>query len=414
MVEAVQPADRRREVRRTSRPGDAASLGSTAPPPDVAPVTPYARDMPGSRLVENPHVDRAHVPVGNPPAPGFHASLPGFAPTPIRSAATAAGALGVSQVLVKDESRRMGMPSFKILGASWATYRGILAKLRRSPGPEPSLGELRDVVASAGRPLTLVAATDGNHGHAVAHMATLLGLPAVVLVPAGTADSRIERIAGEGAEVRVVDGNYDDTIAASAALDDETHVVIDDTSWEGYTDVPGWVLDGYGTMLAEVVAAVERGEVPEPTVVAAQIGVGALSAAVARAFARRPARLLVGVEPTDAACVTESALAGHLVTVPAQGDTCMAGLNCGTPSLAALESNLRGYDRFVTVDDGFAEDAVRLLHADGIEAGESGAAGLAGLLAERDGLGLSAADVALVLLTERPTNPASFRRIVGA
>jgi diaminopropionate ammonia-lyase len=369
--------------------------------------------MAGSRLVENPHVDRMHVPAGDPPAPGFHASLPGFAPTPIRPAPTAAARLGVAQVLVKDESRRMGMPSFKILGASWATYRGILARLGRTPGPEPSLDELRDVVASAGRPLTLVAATDGNHGHAVAHMASLLHLPAVVLVPRGTAQSRIDRIAGEGAEVRVVDGNYDDTIAASAALDDETHVVIDDTSWEGYADVPGWVLDGYGTMLAEVVAAVVAGEVPEPTVVAAQIGVGALSAAVARAFARRPARLLVGVEPTDAACVTESAIAGRLVTVPAEGDTCMAGLNCGTPSLAALESNLRGYDRFVTVDDGFAEDAVRLLHADGIDAGESGAAGLAGLLAERDALGLTTDDVVLVLLTERPTDPVSFRRIVG-
>jgi len=358
-------------------------------------------------------VDRPHVPAGAPPAPGFHPSLPGFAPTPIRSAPRAAARLGVAQVLVKDESRRMGMPSFKILGASWATYRAVLAALGRTPGPEPSLDELREVVASSGRPLTLVAATDGNHGHAIAHMAALLGLPAVVLVPAGTAESRIRRIADEGAEVRVVDGNYDDTIAASAALGDETHVVVDDTSWEGYTDVPGWVLDGYWTMLAEVVAAVDAGEVPEPTVVAAQIGVGALSAAVARAFARRPARLLVGVEPTDAACVTESALAGRLVTVPAEGDTCMAGLNCGTPSLAALESNLRGYDRFVTVDDGFAEDAVRLLHADGIEAGESGAAGLAGLLAERDGLALGPDDVVLVLLTERPTDPASFRRILG-
>jgi diaminopropionate ammonia-lyase len=367
--------------------------------------------MPGSRLVENPRVDRAHVPVGNPPAPGFHASLPGFAPTPIRSAPTAAARLGVSQVLVKDESRRMGMPSFKILGASWATYRAVLGKLGRTPGPAPSLGELREVVASADRPLTLVAATDGNHGHAVAHLAALLSLPAVVLVPRGTAGSRIDLIAGEGAEVRVVDGNYDDTIAASAALDDATHVVVDDTSWEGYTDVPGWVLDGYATMLAEVVAAIDRGEAREPTVVAAQIGVGALSAAVARAFAGRPARLLVGVEPTEAACVTESALAGHLVTVPAEGDTCMAGLNCGTPSLAALATNLAGYDRFVTVDDGFAEEAVRLLHDDGIEAGESGAAGLAGLLAERDGLGLTASDVVLVVLTERPTNPDSFRRI---
>lgn len=366
-----------------------------------------------SRLVTNPHVDRERVPHGEVPPHGFHPSLPGFAPTPIRPAPSAAARLGVAQVLVKDESRRMGMPSFKILGASWATYRAVLAKLGRQPGPAPSFDELRDAVASAGRPLTLVAATDGNHGHAVAHLAALLGLPAVVLVPAGTAASRVDRIAAEGAQVRVVEGNYDDTIRASAALDDEAHVVVDDTSWEGYADVPGWVIDGYSTMLTEVVDAIEAGQVPEPTVVAAQIGVGALSAAVLRAFARRPARLLVGVEPTDAACVTESVLAGRLVSVAAQGNTCMAGLNCGTPSVIAFDSNLHGCDALVTIDDAFAEDAVRLLHADGIDAGESGAAGLAGLLAQGAGLGLTASDVVLVVLTERPADPAGFARTLG-
>ena len=369
--------------------------------------------MGASRLVRNPHVDRARVPPAGVPESSFHASLPGFAATPVRIAPTASAALGVATVLVKDESSRMGMPSFKILGASWATYRAVLAKLGRSPGPAPSLEELREAVATAGRRLTLVAATDGNHGHAVARMARLLGLPALVLVPAGTVGSRIERIADEGAEVRVVDGTYDATIAASAALEDDAHVVIDDTSWEGYTDVPGWVLDGYSTMLAEVVGAIEAGEVPEPTVVAGQIGVGALSAAISRAFARRAARLLVGVEPTDAACVTESVLAGRIVTVPADGSTCMAGLNCGTPSDVAFASNLRGYDCFVTIADSCAEDAVRLLHADGIDAGESGAAGLGGLLAERDALGLVESDVVLVFLTERPTDPASFRRVIA-
>ena len=369
--------------------------------------------MGASRLVRNPHADRTRVPPAGIPDPSFHASLPGFATTPLRLAPTAAAALGVATVLVKDEGSRMGMPSFKILGASWATYRAVLQRLRRVPGPRPTLDELREAVRSADRQLTLVAATDGNHGHAAARMARLLGLPAVVLVPSGTAGSRIERITDEGAEVRVVDGTYDETIAASAALDDDTHVVIDDTSWEGYTDVPGWVLDGYATMPAEVLDAIDAGQVPEPTVVAGQMGVGALSAAIARAFAVRPARLLVGVEPTDAACVTESVLAGRVVTVPAAGSTCMAGLNCGTPSEVAFDTNLHGYDCFVTIDDSFAEDAVRLLHADGIDAGESGAAGLAGLLAERDALGLVGSDVVLVFLTERPTDPESFRRIIA-
>mgnify|MGYP001766014063 CR=1 FL=1 len=366
-----------------------------------------------SRLVRNPHVSRAAVVAGSAADPAFHATLPGFAATPVRSAPTAAARLGVGRVLVKDESARMGMPSFKILGASWACYRGILAVLGREPGSEPSLAELHDALEASGRDLVLVAATDGNHGRAVARMARILGLPAIVLVPVGTVAGRIEGIASEGAEVRVVDGTYDDTIAASAELADERHVVIDDTSWEGYHDVPGWVIDGYATMLAEVVEAIEAGEIPEPTVVAGQIGVGALSAAIARAFARRPARLLVGVEPTDAACMAESAVAGRLVAVPAEGRTCMAGLNCGTPSDIAFGSNLHGYDVFVTVDDMWAEEAVRLLHADGIDAGESGAAGLAGLLAERVGLGLGPDDVVLVFLTEGPTDPENFRRIIS-
>lgn len=369
--------------------------------------------MAASRLVRNPYVNRAAVGVGSAADPAFHASLPGFAATPVRSAPTAAARLGVREVLVKDESARMGMPSFKILGASWACYRGILAKLGREPGPAPSLEELRGVLDASGRDLVLVAATDGNHGRAVARVARILGLPAIVLVPAGTVASRIEGIESEGAAVRIVEGSYDDTIVASAALDDARHVVVDDTSWEGYTEVPGWVIDGYATMLVEVVRAIDAGEVPEPTVVAGQMGVGALSAAIARAFARRAARLLVGVEPTDAACLTESALAGRLVTVPAAGRTCMAGLNCGTPSEIALPSNLHGYDCFVTVDDSYAEEAVRLLHADGIDAGESGAAGLAGLLAEGAALGLGHDDVVLVFLTEGPTDPVNFRRIVA-
>jgi diaminopropionate ammonia-lyase len=365
-----------------------------------------------SQLVWNPHVDRSAVPSGATPSPSFHASLPDFAVTPVRAAPTVAARLGVRALLLKDEGRRAGMPSFKILGASWATYRAVSAKLGTAPSRSPSLAELREALRHADRPLVLVAATDGNHGHAVARMARLLGLPAVVLVPRGTAPSRIDRIVSEGAEVRVVDGTYDDTIAASARLDDETHVVVDDTSWEGYTDVPGWVVDGYSTMPREVVDAIEAGRLPEPTVVTAQIGVGALSAAVARAFARRPGRLLVGVEPTEAACVTESVRAGRPVTVPARGHTCMAGLNCGTPSLVAFETNLLGYDCLVTIDDDFAEEAVRLLHADGIDAGESGAAGLAGLLAQGPALGLNASDTVLAFLTERPSDPESFRRIV--
>lgn len=365
------------------------------------------------RLTHNAHASRVSVSKAGTADPAFHASLPDFAPTPLRSAPKAAQRLGVRSVLVKDESQRLGMPSFKILGASWATYRAIMAHLGETLDEKPTLDQLREVVAAKGSHLTLVAATDGNHGRAVARMARLLGLEAVILVPAGTVDSRIDAITGEGAMIRIVDGGYDQAIAASAALSGEKHVVISDTSWDGYTDTPGWVIDGYSTMLKEIVDEIEAGHVAEPTVVAAQMGVGAFAAAVTRAFASRPARLLVGVEPTKADCIITSVEAGEITTIAEPQDSIMAGLNCGTPSIVAWDDVLRGYDAFVTVTDDDARDAMRLLHDDGIEAGESGAAGLAGLLAHAEGLGLGHQDDVIVLVTEGVTDPVAYAEIIG-
>jgi diaminopropionate ammonia-lyase len=369
--------------------------------------------MNAPRLTRNAHADRASVSKAGIADPAFHASLPNFAVTPLRPAPKAAIRLGVRSVLVKDESQRLGMPSFKILGASWATYRAIMAHLGRPVGDQPTLEELREAVAARGSHLTLVAATDGNHGRAVARMAKLLGLGAIIVVPAGTVDSRVAAIAGEGAEVRVVDGGYDEAIAASAAFSDDLHVVISDTSWEGYTDTPGWVIDGYSTILKEIIDEIEAGNVAEPTIVAAQMGVGAFAAAVTRQFATRPARLLVGVEPTRADCIITSAEAGKVTTIPSPQDSIMAGLNCGTPSIVAFDDVLAGYDVFVTVTDDHARDAMRLLHDDGIEAGESGAAGLAGLLAHAEGLGLSPQDDVIILVTEGITDPLSYRDIIA-
>ncbi len=366
-----------------------------------------------SRILRNPHVDRAGVTAAGAAAPSFHPSMPGFAATPLRSAPHTAARLGVRSVHVKDESHRLGMPSFKILGASWATCRTVMAHLGEDPGEHPTLAMLKDAVDGSGVALTLVAATDGNHGRGVARMAKLLGLAAIILVPAGTARSRIDAIAGEGAEVRVVDGGYDEAIAASASLADDLHVVISDTSWEGYGDTPRWVIDGYSTLLGEVTSEIDARHVPEPSVVVAQMGVGAFGAAVTRAFAPRPARLLIGVEPTSADCVMVSAAAGEILTIPGPQDSIMAGLNCGTPSVVAWDDVLHGYDVFVAVSDLDAEEAMRLLHEDDLAVGESGAAGLAGLIAHGPELGLGAEDDVLLFLTEGPTDPDSYERIVG-
>jgi len=208
----------------------------------------------------------------------FHRRLPGYAPTPLVDAPELARELGLAAVLVKVESERLGLPAFKILGASFAISRLLADRL----GAEPAwrnLDELRAAIAPLG-PLTLVAATDGNHGRAVAHMASLLGFGAQIFVPRGTVDARIAGIEEEGAQVTVVDGTYEDAVAASAALARADVLVVSDTSWEGYTEVPGTVIAGYDTIFAEVDAELRDAGAAPPDLVVAPMGVGALTAAV--------------------------------------------------------------------------------------------------------------------------------------
>lgn len=277
------------------------------------------------------------------PALGFHRSLPGYAPTPLVEAPTAARALGVERVLVKDESGRLGLPSFKILGASWAAHRALDGQH------------------------TLTCATDGNHGRAVARVARLLGLHAIVFVPADMVPARRHAIADEGAEVHIVEGSYDEAVDRAAALGGPDVLVVQDT---GDGDVPAWVIDGYSTIGAEIDV--------EPDLVAVQIGVGSFAAAMVRRFA---GTRIIGVEPATAACALASIEAGAPTEVPGPHESVMAGLNCGRVAPSAWPVFSRGIEAFAAIDDACAREAVRLLAADGITAGESGAAGLAGLLA---------------------------------
>jgi diaminopropionate ammonia-lyase len=294
------------------------------------------------RLVRNPLAGPLER-VAAAPALEFHRSLPGYAPTPLVEAPHAAAALGVERVLVKDESGRLGLPSFKILGASWAAHRALSGQH------------------------TLACATDGNHGRAVARVARLLGLEAIVFVPADMIAPRRRAIADEGAEVRVVDGTYDEAVERAAALAGPDVLVVQDT---GAGDVPAWVIDGYGTIGAEIDV--------EPELVAVQIGVGSFAAAMVRRFADTR---IIGVEPVTAACALASVEAGAPVEVPGPHDSVMAGLNCGNVAPAAWPVFSRGIEAFAAIEDERAHEAARLLAADGITAGESGAAGLAGLLA---------------------------------
>ena len=355
---------------------------------------------------------------------GLHRRLPGYVATPLADAPALAMANGVERVWVKDESSRLGLPAFKMLGASWAAYRALAARLGRDPEPWVSLDELRQKLAPL-RPLTLATATDGNHGRAVARMAALLGLDADVYVPKGTATARIAAIEAEGARVTVVDGDYDRAVASAAATAGDRCLAIQDVGWPGYEQVPAWVVEGYATIFWEVDAQLAaRGE-EAPDVVVIPVGVGGLAAAAVRHWHRRglrgPPRLL-GVEPLAAACVLRSLQAGRIVTVPGPHDSIMAGLNCGTPSLVAWPLLRSGLDAVVAVADERARQAMRDLAAAGIVAGETGAASLAGLAEAtggraagrlRNALGLGAGTRVLLVCTEGATDPEAYHRIVG-
>jgi diaminopropionate ammonia-lyase len=353
----------------------------------------------------------------------FHRRLPGYAPTPLLAATGLARRMGIGQLWIKDESARFGLPAFKILGASWAVYRALIARSGGRIGAWSSLAALRTQLAALG-PLTFAAATDGNHGRAVARMAALLGYGARIFVPAGTAKARINAIAGEGATVTVVPGTYDDAVARAADEASSSCLVISDTSWPGYEDVPRWVIEGYSTICWEVADELARLGQPGPDFVVVQMGVGALAAAVIQHFHAPDARQrhILGVEPTSAACVLASLQAGQLVAVPGPHTSIMAGLNCGTPSMIAWPQLAAGLDAVVAIDDERARQAMREFAAIGLVAGETGAAGLGGLLAllesdqfgsMRGQLSIGPATRVLVFCTEGATDPAAYARIIA-
>ena len=372
------------------------------------------------RALPNPLADPGQdlEPPGRAPME-FHRRLPGYAASPLVEAPGLADSLGVGRVWVKDESWRLGLPAFKVLGASWAVYKVLE---RRAGG----IGDWKDVEGLRGRlapllPLTLAAATDGNHGRAVARMAKLLGLEARIFVPEDMAPARIEAIESEGAEVVVVRGTYDEAVARSAEEESDRCLVISDTSWPGYEDVPRWVIDGYSTILWEVSDGLARLGEEGPTLVVAQIGVGAFAAAVARHFRApgvSPRPKILGVEPVRAACALLSAEAGEIVHLPGPHGSIMAGLNCGSPSVVAWPAVSRGVDLFVEIEDEQAREAMRMLAGAGVVSGETGAAGLAGLLAAageaglRRELGLSPQTRVLLFNCEGATDPEAYRRIV--
>ena len=305
--------------------------------------------------------------------------MPSYRPTPLVELPELAAELGVGAVLVKDESDRLGLPAFKILGASWAV-NCALSKRGGFDTPATGLPELRERVGNAA--ITLVTATDGNHGRAVARMAQLLGLAARVYVPAGTTAKTLEAIADEGAQVVQTDLRYDDVVraAASSTTNRPADILIQDTAWRGYEEIPQWIVDGYSTMFDEIDA--QLGE-RAPDLIAVPTGVGSLLQAALQHYpstgsGRRPSTkpAVLAVEPVTAACVTASLAAGKPISVDTSRPTSMAGLNCGTVSTIAWPAIRDTLAAAVVVTDDQARAAMQRLHELGVPAGPSAAASL--------------------------------------
>lgn len=372
-----------------------------------------------SLVTANPLADDAVWPPAPSELSAFHHRMPAYAPTLLLDAPGLAERFGVGRVVIKAETRRMGLPSFKILGASWATYRAICEHLGYEPEPWTNINELARNLAHL-KPFKLATATDGNHGRAVSFMARLLGFNCHIFVPAGMVDARIQAMEREGAEVTVVDGDYDDAVSRAAEEACDTCLIVSDTSWPGYETIPAQVVEGYSTIFSEVDAALDASHLARPDLVVVPMGVGAFMAAAVthyRSGGDRP--LIVGVEPIDANCVQASALGGEITHVAGPHRSIMVGLNCGRPSLTAWPRLASGIDWFVSVDDDAAKRAMCDLADAAVAAGETGAACLAGfdaLLAD-DATRASLPDLSkatiLLVVTEGATDPDNFEAIVG-
>lgn len=362
----------------------------------------------------------------------FHQQIPGYKMSPLKNLPHLASMLGLGGIWVKDESNRLRLGSFKVLGGSFAIYQAIRARLGKldeemsfedltSPETRQQLGDI-----------VFAAATDGNHGRGVAWSATQLGFRSVIYVHKHTSEARIKAIRDNGADVVVVDGTYDDAVRQAGA-DSEANgwQVIADTAWEGYQDIPRWVIQGYSTMFSETQEQLAAQGLIGPTHIFAQAGVGSLAAAVigfyANLFGSERPRSVV-VEPDRAACLYRSAEIDDGAAHNFEGnlDTIMAGLACGEPNPQAWDLLRDTADVFIKCPDYVAAKGMRVygvpLAGDPfIVSGESGAVTLGALtfimqLEElaplREKLALGPKSHVLLINSERNTDPDDFRRVV--
>ncbi len=345
--------------------------------------------------------------------------------TPLQTLPGLAAELGLAELHIKDESYRLGLGSFKALGGSYAVIRLVLEESSRRLGRTIDVGELHDAAVKAiAATMTFACATDGNHGRSVAQGAALVGARSVIFVHGGVSDQRVAAIARFGAEMVRVDGTYDDSVVEAARVAGEkSWTIVSDTSWPGYECIPLLVMQGYTAIVHEALRQLAE----PPTHVFVQAGVGGIAAAVAGHLAlvlgdRRP--LFVVVEPARAACLLETAKAGHIVKIAHGEPTVMAMLECYEPSQVAWRILARAADAFMTVDEDEAIAAMNRLarpvaQDPAIVGGESGVAGLADLMRAATTadigtkLALDRSSRVLVINTEGATDPVRYAELVG-
>ena len=363
----------------------------------------------------------------------FHKSFPQYSVTPLQKLSALASYLGVKGIYCKDESYRFGLSAFNVLGGSYAMGRYIAKELGRDISQLPynvlSSDKLREEFGQA----TFFTATDGNHGRGVAWAAKRLGQKAVVRMPKGTTKTRFDNIAKEGAEVTIEEVNYDDCVrmAAAEAAKTEHGIIVQDTAWAGYEEIPSWIMQGYGTLVLEADKQLKENGVDRPTHVFVQAGVGSLAGAVVGYFAHKYKEnppVMVVCEASAADCLYRSAVQadGNLVNVTGDLQTIMAGLACGEGNTIGWDILKNHVTVFASCPDWMSAKATRI-YANPLEndphiiSGESGSVplGLAYTALHdedakdlKEALKLDENSNILVISTEGDTDPVRYREIV--
>ena len=363
----------------------------------------------------------------------FHESFPQYSVTPLTKLDRMAEYLGLGEVYIKDESYRFGLNAFKVLGGSFAMARYIAKQIGKDVSELPyevlTSEELRNEFGQA----TFFTATDGNHGRGVAWAANRLGQKAVILMPKGSTQTRLNNILAEGAQATIEEYNYDECVRMANAMAEKTEhgVMVQDTAWDGYEEIPSWIMQGYGTMAMEADEQLHDYGCGCPTHIFIQAGVGSVAGAIQGYFANRypqnPPKVVV-VEADAAACLYKGACAGDGNIRIVDGDmvTIMAGLACGEPNTISWDILKNHVDTFIATTDWAAAKGMRMLAApikgdQPVTSGESGAAGFGTLAAImtmdeyqplREHLGLDENSKVLLFSTEGDTDPERYESIV--